>query len=73
MSASDKLHNARAILADLRKNGPEVFERFGGKKDGTLWYYRTLVTAFRAHGDQTGLIDELDRVVTEIERLAGKR
>jgi (p)ppGpp synthase/HD superfamily hydrolase len=69
VSASDKLHNTRAILADLRRNGSEVFERFSGKKDGTLWYYRTLVTAFRQHGDHTDLIDELDRVVTEIEKL----
>jgi hypothetical protein len=34
-----------------------------------MWYYRTLVTAFRQHGDHVDLVDELDRVVTEIERL----
>jgi (p)ppGpp synthase/HD superfamily hydrolase len=71
VSASDKLHNTRAILADLRRHGLEVFERFSGKKNGTLWYYRALVTAFRQHGDHTDLIDELDRVVTEIERVVG--
>ena len=32
-----KLHNTRAILAELRRHGLEVFERFGGKKDGTVW------------------------------------
>jgi (p)ppGpp synthase/HD superfamily hydrolase len=69
VSASDKLHNARAILGDLRVQGDEVFERFNGKKEGTLWYYRSLVTAFRPHGHQQ-LIEELDRTVTEIERLA---
>jgi len=69
VSASDKLRNARAILADLRRNGSEVFERFSGKKDDTLWYYRSLVTAFREHGDHTDLTDEFDRVVTEIEKL----
>ena len=68
VSASDKLHNTRAILADLRRHGPEVFERFSGKKEGTLWYYRALVTGFRQHGDHADLIDELDRVVTEIEK-----
>jgi (p)ppGpp synthase/HD superfamily hydrolase len=68
VSAADKLHNTRAILAALRRNGLEVFERFAGKKDGTLWYYRTLVTAFREHGDHADLIDELDRVVSEIEK-----
>jgi (p)ppGpp synthase/HD superfamily hydrolase len=67
VSASDKLHNTRAILAELRRHGLDVFERFGGKKDGTVWYYRSLVTAFRQHGDHSDLIDELDRVVSEIE------
>jgi (p)ppGpp synthase/HD superfamily hydrolase len=70
VSASDKLHNTRAILAELRRHGAEVFQRFAGKKEGTLWYYRALVTAFRQHGDHADLIDELDRVVTEIERFA---
>src|SRR5438046_9613260 len=68
VSASDKLHNTRAILSELRRHGLEVFERFAGKKDGTLWYYRTLVTAFRQHGDHADLIAELDRVVSEIEK-----
>ena len=73
VTASDKLHNTRAILAELRRHGTDVFDRFGGKKDGTLWYYRTLVTAFREHGNRTDLIGELDRVVTEIEKLTGAR
>ena len=70
LSASDKLHNTRAILAELRRNGLEVFERFAGKKDGTIWYYRALVSTFRQHGDHADLIEELDRVVSEIERLS---
>ena len=73
VSAADKLHNTRAILADLRRHGPEVFERFSGKKDGALWYYRALVTAFRQHGDHTDLIDELDRIVTQVEKLSAAR
>jgi (p)ppGpp synthase/HD superfamily hydrolase len=73
VSASDKLHNTRAILAELRRHGLEVFERFAGKKEGTLWYYRALVTAFREHGDQADLIDELDRVVSEIEKFGREK
>ena len=69
VSASDKLHNARAILHNLREDGPEVWDRFTAGREGTLWYYRALVTAFRAHGTNA-LLDELDRVVSEIERLA---
>jgi len=73
VSAADKLHNTRAILADLRRHGPKVFDRFSGKKEGTLWYYRALVAAFRRHRDHADLIDELDRVVTQVEKLSAAR
>jgi (p)ppGpp synthase/HD superfamily hydrolase len=47
VSACDKLHNARAILADLRAEGPSVFARFTAGQKGTLWYYAALAAAFR--------------------------
>jgi GTP pyrophosphokinase len=47
VSACDKLHNARAILADLRAEGPRVFERFNAGQEGTLWYYAALAEAFQ--------------------------
>jgi len=68
VSACDKLHNARSILGDYREHGESLWERFSGGRKGTLWYYRTLVEAFRTHG-RSPLIDELDRVVTELEQL----
>src|SRR5215475_12604444 len=68
VSASDKLHNTRAILTELRRHGVVVFERFSGKKDGTVWYYRPFVPAFLKQGDPSDLIDNLDRVVSEIKR-----
>ena len=48
VSAADKLHNARSILADYRQLGEALWDRFRGGRDGTLWYYRALVDAFRA-------------------------
>ncbi len=47
VSAADKLHNARAICADLRLHGPAVFDRFKGGLEGTLWYYESLLDVFR--------------------------
>jgi (p)ppGpp synthase/HD superfamily hydrolase len=69
VSASDKLHNARSILRDLREIGHEVWSRFSGGRDGTLWYYRALVEVF-IEGERTGVVDELERVVAEMHRLA---
>ena len=69
VSCADKLHNARAILSDLRDIGEILWSRFTGKKKGTLWYYRSLVDAFQK-GSQNRLVDELRRTVEEIEKLA---
>lgn len=69
VSNSDKLHNARAILSDYRIIGDTLWGRFTGGRDGSLWYYRALVEAFAAHG-RNSLVDELDRVVSELESLA---
>lgn len=71
VSAADKLHNARAILADLRVLGDGLWGRFTGGKDGTLWYYRELVKTFRASGADA-VVEELDRVGSEVEILAGQ-
>ena len=73
VSACDKLHNARCILSDLRDLGAGVWERFTAAPTEILWYYRSLVAEF-ARGGQERLgrvVEELDRVVDEIARLAG--
>jgi (p)ppGpp synthase/HD superfamily hydrolase len=69
VAAADKLHNARTILNDYRRVGEAVWERFNGGKAGTLWYYRALVETLQMAGP-TPLVQELDRVVSELERLA---
>src|SRR5215472_12646079 len=71
VSAADKLHNVRTILADFRKDGDSVWERFSGRRDGTLWYYRAVLDVLR-EGKPNRLIEELHRVVTELETLATK-
>ena len=71
VSAADKLHNARSILSDYRAVGEGLWDRFTGGRDGTLWYYRAVTEAFRSAGTSP-VVEELDRVVGEIERLAGE-
>lgn len=69
VSAADKLHNARSVLADYREIGEPVWERFQGKRDGTLWYYRALLDEFR-RGKVNPLIHQLERVINELESAA---
>lgn len=71
VSAADKLHNVRTILADYRKEGDSVWERFSGRRNGTLWYYRAVLDVLR-QGKPNRLVDELQRAVTELETLATK-
>ncbi|MBW8010382.1 MAG: HD domain-containing protein [Chloroflexi bacterium] len=67
--SADKLHNARSVLRDLRSLGSSTWDKFLGGKDGTLWYYRAVQQALN-HGSKSYLLEELERVITKIEKLA---
>ena len=71
VTSCDKLHNATSILHDLRTVGPAVFERFTAGRDGTLWYYRSLVTALSPRAPAP-LAKRLDQTVSAVERLAAQ-
>jgi GTP pyrophosphokinase len=70
VSAADKVHNAYAILRDLRNIGDDVWQRFTAKPDDVLAYYQGLVRAYREAGGGR-LVDELERIVRGIERELG--
>lgn len=69
VSLADKTHNATAINADLRQHGNDVWARFTGRRDGTLWYYRALADAFDCHAPGPAA-DRFIREVAEMEELA---
>ncbi len=70
VSAADKVHNAYAILRDLRNVGDKVWERFNARADDIVAYYQGLVRSYREAGGGR-LVDELDRIVRAIEREMG--
>ena len=70
VSLCDKVHNARTLLLDYRVVGEALWERFAGAREGTLWYYRALADEFASDGG--ALAEELERVVAEVERMAGR-
>jgi (p)ppGpp synthase/HD superfamily hydrolase len=76
ISLADKLHNARDILACYREMGDDLWQRFNksASKADHLRYYRELVRHFQARPETPkAVIDELDRVVTELESLASSQ
>jgi (p)ppGpp synthase/HD superfamily hydrolase len=70
IALADKLHNARATLADYRRIGDDLWKRFTVGKTEQLWYYRMLVDAFMKAGATGRMIQELERIVRELEKMA---
>jgi (p)ppGpp synthase/HD superfamily hydrolase len=68
VSLSDKVHNARSILRDLRKPeiGPSIWDRFNNSKRDTLWYYREVANAFMRYLPGQ-LANELSEIVDVLE------
>jgi (p)ppGpp synthase/HD superfamily hydrolase len=69
VKAADALANARSIVADLRRTGPEVWQRFHAGAVDQLWYYRSLsvILTARHPGELT---DELRAAVNDMEQLS---
>jgi HD domain len=64
VSLADKLHNARAILFDLRA-GHDVFARFTAGAQDQAWYYRALTETF-ARVSHSPMVAELRRAVEDV-------
>lgn len=80
VSAADKLHNVRTLIADLRRDGEQVWDRFNAPKDEQLWVHQAYTEAFEqrlAALDATGtrtaeLVAELRSVVEQVVALVGE-
>ncbi len=75
VSCADKLHNARAIVADARALGPSFWERFNASPPDLAWYYRSLGNAFTERlvdGPAASLAHALAVTVTDLEAEAAK-
>ncbi len=77
VSAADKLHNARSVLADYRRLGDELWTRFNSDagRAGSLWYYTRLSEVLqRLLVDEPGslLAAELARTVDQIKEQASR-
>lgn len=69
VALAEKLDNARGILRDLERYGPEVWKTTGVEKQEHLWYLRALVVLF-GRAFPSVLATEFERAVDRIEHLA---
>lgn len=70
VSLADKVDNAQAILQDYRIIGDDLWSRFTGKREGTIWYYRTLNDIF-AKVLPGSLSNELTQIVAQFPDAEG--
>lgn len=67
--AADKLHNASTILADLKRtiDPMTVWGRFHVGREGTVRWYRRVYERLRELGFAAPIMDELRRVVEQLQ------
>lgn len=67
IAMADKLHNSRSTLADYRRLGDRVWERFNAGKEEQAWFYGRFLEATETHPSASpDLIAELRRIDGEL-------
>lgn len=71
VSLADKLHNARAIVSDLRITGLKTWERFNNQTSpmDILWYYSQILKIGEEREGNRFLVTNLGEAVQEMRRL----
>jgi len=71
VSLADKLYNARSILRALLRGERNVWNRFNGGKEGTIWYYQSLLNEFRKVSNSP-MVKELEITLNEVNKILDK-
>jgi (p)ppGpp synthase/HD superfamily hydrolase len=66
VSASDKLHNSRDTLADIKRDGIDTLNRFNVEPEGTIAYYTSLWLILSEAGAPAFLTDQLQDVAQQM-------
>lgn len=69
VTIADKIDNARAILADHRHIGGEIWNRFNAPQERITWYYREALRAYRVAGVQSPLLEDLQVLVDQLDSI----
>jgi (p)ppGpp synthase/HD superfamily hydrolase len=69
VTLADKLHNVRSLLADYSILGEALGERFGGGREGTLWYYQQMVECLEPQVSSV-LMQSLSEAVEQLQLIS---
>lgn len=67
VSIADKLHNVRSISIDKITVGEAVWERFNGRKAGSLWYYEELAGIYAQRMPRSPLVREYRMAIDRLQ------
>jgi GTP pyrophosphokinase len=73
VSLADKVDNIRAIVADYRMVGEDLWSRFKAGREGQVWYFRSLLRTFESVRANNFLLAELRAGVRALEELLHPR
>ncbi len=71
VSLADKRHNSMCMLSDLRKEGPDFWNRFNAPPLDQKWYYETISEVFstkrpgKASDDLKRTVEDLCKLIVE--------
>jgi len=66
VSMADKIHNLRSIYRDYLLLGEDLWPRFRGWREGTLWYYRALLRIYESRS-MGWMVKELKATMERLE------
>ncbi|MCS7304620.1 MAG: HD domain-containing protein [Thermoguttaceae bacterium] len=69
--AADKIHNLRSLIRAYRAHGETIWSAFRGGREGTLWYYRTVLEVLQK-GRPLPILQELADLWDQLHRLVAQ-
>ena len=67
--AADKLDNIRITLADYRRIGDLVWDRFNCTKEQSQWYYTSILEELKKSGFSNSIMIELEKEIKDFSKL----
>ena len=69
ISAADKLHNSRCMIADLHRFGRESLKKFNASPADLCWYYKSVAAVLEERLPNHPLVEELERTVATLSEM----
>lgn len=69
VSAADKIHNLATLLRNLSTEGPQLWDRFRGGPDESLWFYESVHQVLARRLSDSPIVEELNAYTEALSRL----